>query len=1001
MARSNHVVQRHGSWIFVPPTVTLAFQRVRETWGLLLVTGVGMLAAVMLVCTVPLYSKITMTAGLRNALNAYSQNGDIVVHGTSIVVSIPDINNATSYLNQEFQGKLGPYLNASQFLIETQTLSILANKAGPGGNTSLQSTGDGIGLVGSSMDLAASHVHVVQGRLPQNYSNDLEIAIRPETATNLRLTVGSVLPVSMSFVDPNQGIITRPLMLHIVGIFTLVQQDDPFWHGHDFLGVSTNSIFAIYDSLASNKTILSAFSQVSGTFGSFSGLAFRSSFNLNWFYHLDTDHISIDDLDNIINGIQVAKVDVANNPTFQSSTITEISTFQSTDALQQFRDRLSVAQLPVTSLLLLISGLVLFFVSMMASLLVDRQADAIAILRSRGASRRQVLGSLVTQGIGLGLIAFIVGPLLAIAMTRMLAQYILPTSDQGALNLIDGNQLQIALGLWPYALAAVGVSIVALILAVLGATRRDVLALRREAARSTHRPLWQRLNLDLVALLLALAAYGAINYLNNSSVLDARLRLLLLTPLTLVVATGLLLACLLLLLRLYPLLLRLGAWIAAHRRGAAPLVALAQMARAPRQSVRMTLLLALASAFAIFTLVFTATQAQRILDVAAYQAEADFSGGVPLNLYTPQQLNSMTSVYRHLPGITSATLGLTKPATAGGATLNVSINFKAVDANTFASTALWTQQDSSQSLSSLMGQLAAQRASAIARAVVPAVVDANTASFLHVSEGANFTLNFSPIVAADLVNFKVVAVVQNIPTSGDSSLSGVLVDYQTFADVYTKHFTRASEFNVPLNYVWVRTRDDAASLASVRKALSQGNLQLNPLFDRRQIISTIYHEPLYLTLIGVLLLGAATALLLALVGNLIASWLSARSRLTNFAVLRALGTAPRQVASVLSWEQGMVYSTAIVLGIIFGMVLSVLVLPALIFTSVLPTYITGDIPEAEFYAAQSAPPIHMIIPTSLGIALGVFVAICVVALGMMLFIVSRPSLSQALRLNED
>ena len=55
----------------------------RQAWGLLLVTGVGMLAAVMLVCTVPLYSKIAMTAGLRDVLNSYSQNGDIVVHGLS------------------------------------------------------------------------------------------------------------------------------------------------------------------------------------------------------------------------------------------------------------------------------------------------------------------------------------------------------------------------------------------------------------------------------------------------------------------------------------------------------------------------------------------------------------------------------------------------------------------------------------------------------------------------------------------------------------------------------------------------------------------------------------------------------------------------------------------------------------------------------------------------------------------------------------------------------
>src|SRR5579875_2261077 len=100
--------------------------------------------------------------------------------------------------------------------------------------------------------------------------------------------------------------------------------------------------------------------------------------------------------------------------------------------------------------------------------------------------------------------------------------------------------------------------------------------------------------------------------------------LLLLTPLTLVGAVFLLLACLLLFLRLFPLLLEWGSWLATRNKGAAPVLALAQMARAPRQSLRMTLLLALATAFAIFTLVFTASQQQRIVDVSGYQGGADF-----------------------------------------------------------------------------------------------------------------------------------------------------------------------------------------------------------------------------------------------------------------------------------------------------------------------------------------------------------------------------------------
>ncbi|HEY6406269.1 MAG TPA: FtsX-like permease family protein, partial [Ktedonobacteraceae bacterium] len=159
--------------------------------------------------------------------------------------------------------------------------------------------------------------------------------------------------------------------------------------------------------------------------------------------------------------------------------------------------------------------------------------------------------------------------------------------------------------------------------------------------------------------------------------------------------------------------------------------------------------------------------------------------------------------------------------------------------------------------------------------------------------------------------------------------------------------------------------------------------------------------PLYLDLIGILALGASTALLLALVGNLIASWLSARSRLANFAVLRALGAAPSQIASTLTWEQCIIYSTSILLGILFGAIFSVLVVPQLIFTSVGSSGASSDLTSSQFAVAQSVPPIQIVIPPSLMIALAVLVVICVVALGMMIRVVSRPWISQTLRLNED
>ncbi len=175
-------------------------------------------------------------------------------------------------------------------------------------------------------------------------------------------------------------------------------------------------------------------------------------------------------------------------------------------------------------------------------------------------------------------------------------------------------------------------------------------------------------------------------------------------------------------------------------------------------------------------------------------------------------------------------------------------------------------------------------------------------------------------------------------------------------------------------------------------------MQVNGLNDRRAIVASLQQDPLYIALLEILITSAMAALLLALIGNLIASWQNARKSLTGFSVLRALGSSQQQVASVLLWEQSIVYATSLVLGLLFGVLLSLLALPSLIFTSAGGS---APISTGEFYVIQSVPPISVVIPVTLWIALAILVIICIVAIWMMVRIVSRPSISQILRFNED
>ena len=515
------------------------------------------------------------------------------------------------------------------------------------------------------------------------------------------------------------------------------------------------------------------------------------------------------------------------------------------------------------------------------------------------------------------------------------------------------------------------------------------------------------MGLDVVAALLALIGYGVSLYLASiSNLFDARTKALVAAPLTLVAPVFLLIGALLLFLRFFSALLRLGERLAVRGRGMISMLALAQMARSPRQAIRMTLLLALAIAFAIFTLVFASSQSQRISDIAAYESGADFSGDIPL---AAQHLTVQgeTAKYSTISGVTSATFGYTGTGVTAGTSPTLSTQIRAVDATTFAHTAIWTPQYSSQSLTSLMAQLVARQGAA---ANVPVIIDAVTMSTLGLQVNDSFTLSVNNLPYSTL-NCMVIAEVQHIPTINNSDTAGssaqpggVLLDYTTFATVYAQNILAnryGADPYLPINHAWLRTAGDTAQLSHVRAALTTPDLRLDNLYDRQVLIATMHNDPLYLNLIIILVVGAATALLLTLVGDLIASWLGVRTRVTNFAVLRSLGATSGQVTRVLLWEQVIVYIAALLLGVVFGVVLSATAVPTLSFSSTPAGGVLGSISNDEFFAIQHITPTQIIVPLSLGLAFIALVAVCVFALGTMVGVVVRPSMSQALRLNED
>lgn len=1021
--------------------ISLAFGRVRQTSFLMSVTTLGMVAAIVIVCAVPAFTSVMNTTGLRSMLESNVANAEIEVNTSTLGLSTPvqkEIGKEFATLFQENMTTTGPLLHPSQFSIISTNFDFAVTP--PKEIRSLL-------LYGVDMTQAASHLGKLHGQLPAQTTtaNQVEVLISTDAAKALGLAVGDKVPLLFSYASQasNTGLpaaVKQPVTALISGIFDGDAKQADYWHGSDFKpleSLSADGVTRLLTTamLVSNDSLLAFSDQLAAQSKSDAVLSNAASFTLRWYYRLDLSHITIDDLDAMIadmNNLQTAyqasfdesgNLSLFNRPSFPYLRTTSLTSpmftqGETTGILDLFRQRVAVSGVSVIVLTAQVILLALFFVSLMVNLLVDRQAEVIALMRSRGASKGQVFAVLLTQCLILGLIAFVLGLPLSIAMVVLMVRQSLPGTGQAALSSITDHLPQVIQTNALYGLGILLVVLLTMSIQLFFAARMDVLAIRRQSARTNRRPLWQRLNLDVIVGVLALLTYGISLYLSSiRGVLEGDSRTLIMTPLSVVAPFFLLIGGLLLFLRIFPLLLRLASWIATRGKGVIPMLALAQISRAPRQPLRMTMLLALATAFTLFALIYSASETYHIQQITTYMTGADFGGTINTTA-SPMNPAKAEQSFHQINGVLSVTTGYTTQARGGKG--GIPIEFRAVDAATFAPTVIWPSQAEKDAGSTLLGRLVSLRQTLNAETdtpVIPAIIDTVTANNLFLHVGSSFPVYIIGLNVS-MLQYRVVGIVPSIPTinnrlitgvKGTPTPGGVLVDYTTFNTVYTREARYEKEhdsqrtndpfFTVDppaLNVIWLHSRADTISLANVRVALTKPATRLSNVADRWLMLANLSSDPFYLVLGGILSIGIIAALLLALVGDLLASWLNARTRLVNFAVVRALGSTPGEVAGVLMWEQVIIYATGLVLGAAFGLLLATNMIPALTFTD-----LNTNVNQDQFYALQTAFPVQVVMPPTLLLGLLGLGVLFILAVALSVRVVSRPVLSQMLRLNED
>lgn len=996
--------------------ITLATWRWRTQWFLLLTTGVGITIAVVLVASLPLFSHMLTTASLRNVLRARPDSSQIVASTALHGISSDLVADSSARVDRLVHQDIGKYL-----LAPPQTTLVT-------GNWYLNHDGFKLNFYGVPIQTAQVHLQLLQGRLPVDKADDanIEIMLTRTVALYLgHLQVGDDIPLSTVLftgplsqygIDPQVIPYVKSITAHVVGIFQ-VDANDAYWNGStlETLPPLSRMVPPPYLALTSQSALLTLLDSIAQQHQA-NGIYFadKTINSVYLSYNLNTSVIASSELEKLI--AQLGKLQQDTYKLFflvTGSNISAVNVYgptlhglNSDSSLEKFQSQVEILRTPSLLLTALILCLVLYFISTMVNALVTRDQASIAVLRSRGAKRRQIFASLLTQGLALCLFAAILGPLLALALVYLVVPHLLTTSTQDAINAFALDPGPVLRSLSIYTLIAVAITFLTLLGSLFLAVRANILTQRREQARALRTPLWQRLRLDLGIALLAIVGYVLTIYLQKTqSLLDAQSQTLASAPLQLLPPLLLLLAGILFFLRFFPHLLRLLVRLTQHRQNLTSTLAFVQMERSPQQPMRMALLLGLAIAFAFFSLIFSASQEQRALDITNYQAVSDFSGystSLPISSSPGDAatvLSSTTTRYREISGVISATVGYIDrrylPVGNGSQQLYMrKATLNAVDADTFARTAIWNPQNSSQPLGELMDLLRSQRTQAFQRGVVPAIVATSTWELLNLTPGTIFYLA-DDAGDPDATPYVALAEVSHIPPVDDAVQGAVLVDYQSLVAGRAQQRKTTQP-----NYIWLRTSDNPLAVKHVRAALNDPTVALDDLVDRYAINGTNASDPLANHLLTLLSMGVIAALLLAFLANLLLPLLNVQARQTHFAVLRALGTTPRQITRILTWEMATTLTAALLLGLLFGTLLAFSSVPPLIFTSVLPTNLV-DISSTAVFTSQAIIPVTIVLPPSLLLALVVLLALCVVSLVLMTRLAQRPLMAELLLLDDD
>lgn len=751
----------------------------------------------------------------------------------------------------------------------------------------------------------AQHVTLSEGSFPADRLNDgvVEVLVSQKTADELGLQVGEAFTLFGSGQEKIQ------IPVRISGVWRATDPGETFW---------------FYQPAAFDETLLTSEPAFEGQVVPALETPVATAV---WYQVFDGRRVRPANADSLLDKVRIVEARATallNNTTLDASPVAALQSFG--DVSGELAVILTIFSLPVI-------GLILYFIFLIAGMVVRREQSEIAILRSRGSTRGQILALYLLEGLlvgGLGLVG-------GLWLGRWLAQLMGQTRSFLDLSLAAGDSGQLLPVLSPsalrYGLLATGLALLALLLPALAASKFTIVGLRWEQARSLARPLWQRAYLDVLLLVLPLYGWyqlnrqGAVALLGRSDDPFSN-PLLFVVPILFCFSLGLFL------MRLFPVLMGSLAWLAAKLPFTSPVLTLRQLARSSGMYTGPLLLLCLTVSLAFFTASMAVTLDNHLQDSVYYQVGTDLNlaelgestdssegpslpgqqqVSAPSNPDTteePRWLFLPVGEHLQVPGVRAAARVGEYSATTSIGGRQQTGRLVGVDRIDFPRVAFF-RPDFAQndSLGGVMNRLAVDSSAILVSRDFLARHNLSAGDPLRLTVGA--AGHFAEIlftVAGPLDLFPT-----QYPQDGPFFIANLDTIYEGLGGTY------------PYN-VWLATEPGVDSAAIV-EGVRQLGLAVIGSQDARAIILEEQSRPERQGLFGLLSVGFLAAAALTVLGFLVYAVVSFQRRFIELGMLRAIGLSVAQMAAYLTGEQALLILTGLGLGSALGLLASTIFIP--------------------------------------------------------------------------